>query len=211
MSPNQVWSWDISYLKTAVRGRFFYLYMIVDIYSRRIMGWDVHEEESTDHASTLVRRACEDANVDAVSLVLHSDNGGPMKGSTMLATLQHLGVIASFSRPSVCDDNPFSESLFRTLKYRPEFPRRPFEDVEHARAWVAGFAAWYNGQHRHSGIRFVTPNERHGGDDASVLARRRGVYERARRRSPERWSRGIRDWSPAGSVYLNPEHATDVV
>ena len=116
--PNEVWSWDITYLRSAVRGAYFYLYMVIDVYSRKIVGWEVHIEESAQLAAELVQSAIHSEGADAKRLVLHSDNGGPMKGSTMLATLQRLGVIASFSRPSVSDDNPFAEALFRTLKYR---------------------------------------------------------------------------------------------
>ena len=128
-----------------------------------------------------------------------------MKGSTMLATLQKLGVVASFSRPRVSDDNPFSEALFRTLKYRPEYPARPFASLPEARAWVASFVTWYNTEHRHSAIRFVTPDQRHFGYEKSILKKRRRVYERARRRHPERWARKIRNWTPVGDVHLNPE------
>jgi putative transposase len=202
--PCQVWSWDISYLRGPIRGAFFYLYLVVDLFSRRIMGWDVHEEESMDLSSALIRRTCQENELDPAGLVLHSDNGGPMKGSTMLATLQWLGIIPSFSRPRVSDDNPFSEALFRTLKYRPCFPDKPFASLEEARTWVARFVAWYNGQHRHSGIRFVTPDERHFGREETVLARRHALYERARKRHPERWTRATRNWTPAGPVHLNP-------
>jgi transposase InsO family protein len=201
--PCQVWSWDITYLRGPVRGSFLYLYLVVDVFSRRIMGWQVHTEESAEHAAQLIRSAWEAAGKPE-GLVLHSDNGGPMKGATMLATLQWLGVAPSFSRPRVSDDNAFSEALFRTLKYRPSFPREAFASVDDARAWVACFAAWYNGQHRHSAIRFVTPDERHFGAEAAVLAHRHDVYLHARRRAPERWSRHTRDWTPAGSVRLNP-------
>lgn len=204
-APNQVWSWDITYLLSAVRGRFFFLYLVEDVWSRRIVGAEVHEEESMETSAALIRTTCKTEKVDPNGLVLHSDNGGPMKGSTMLATLQHLGIVASFSRPSVSDDNPFVEALFRTLKYRPEYPHKPFDTIEAARAWVAGFVAWYNGEHRHSGIRFVTPDERHDGRENAVLANRSRVYDRARRRHPNRWSRGTRNWSPATAVFLNPK------
>ena len=127
-----------------------------------------------------------------------------MKGATLLATLQWLGVTPSFSRPRVSDVNAFSEALFRTLKYRPSFPEAPFASREEAREWVACFTAWYNGLHRHSGIRFVTPDERHFGVEAAVLAHRHAVYLRARQRAPARWSRHTRDWTPAGPVRLNP-------
>ncbi len=210
-AANQVWSWDITYLPSAVRGRFFYLYLVEDIWSRRIVGFEVHEEESMDLSSVLVLTTCTAEGVDPRGLVLHSDNGGPMRGSTMLATLNHLGIVASFSRPSVSDDNPFIESLFRTLKYRPAYPYRPFETLEQARTWVAGFVTWYNTEHRHSGIRFVTPNERHDGREGDVLAQRIRVYERARRKHPNRWSRGTRNWTPAPAVFLNPKRDQETI
>jgi putative transposase len=210
-ASNQVWSWDITYLKTAVRGCFFYLYLVEDIWSRRIVGFEVHAEESMEASAALVRKTCAAEGVDPNGLVLHSDNGGPMKGSTMLATLQHLGIVASFSRPSVSDDNPFIESLFRTLKYRPEYPSKPFETIEAAREWVAHFVIWYNTEHRHSGIRFVTPDERHNGREHDVLANRVQVYEHARRRHPNRWSRGTRNWSPAPAVFLNPKQRQETI
>ena len=122
--PNQVWSWDITWLRTPVRGMFHYLYLIVDLYSRKIVAWSVHEEESAELASALASEACYLEGVAPGDVVLHADNGAPMKGATMLATLHTLGVMASFSRPSVSDDNPFSEALFRTLKYRPQYPER---------------------------------------------------------------------------------------
>ncbi|WP_370469512.1 IS3 family transposase [Corallococcus caeni] len=202
-APCQVWSWDITYLKGPVKGTFLYLYLVVDVFSRRIMGWRVHEEESSAHAAALIRQSWHEAGCPE-GLVLHSDNGGPMKGATMLSTLQWLGVAPSFSRPRVSDDNAFSEALFRTLKYRPSFPQRPFTSRQDAHAWVARFVAWYNTEHRHSAIRFVTPEARHFGLDAALLAQRHQVYQRARARHPERWSRDTRDWTPAGPVRLNP-------
>lgn len=209
VAPNQVWSWDITYLKTACRGSFYYLYLIEDVWSRKIVGWAVHDDELNELAAKLMLATCMRTGVDAGQIVLHSDNGGPMKGSTMLATLQRLGVVPSFSRPGVSDDNPFSEALFRTLKYRPEYPRKPFASIGQARHWVAGFVAWYNDVHRHSSIRFVTPEQRHQGHDIAVLARRAQLYEKARRRRPERWARGTRNWTPAGAVYLNPQRRGD--
>ena len=204
MGPNQVWSWDITYLRGPVRGAFLYLYLVVDVFSRRIMGWEVCDEESMERASALIRRSCAENHVDPKGLVLHSDNGGPMKGSTMLATLQWLGIVPSFSRPRVSDDNAFSEALFRTLKYRPTYPARGFESAAASTAWVQRFVAWYNGEHRHSGIKFVTPDDRHFGREQRVLVRRAAVYELARSRRPERWSRQTRNWTPAGLVRLNP-------
>ena len=143
MGPYEVWSWDITYLRSAVRGSFYYLYLVEDIWSRKIVGWAVHEEESMDLAARLLDDTATRVNCDRSGLVLHSDNGGPMKGSTMLATLQRLGIVPSFSRPHVSDDNPYSEALFRTLKFRPEYPRGAFASLEAARQWVASFVAWY--------------------------------------------------------------------
>ncbi len=202
--PNQVWSWDITYLPTLIRGRFLHLYLVVDVWSRHIVGTAVHEGESATHAAALMRHICETSGVDATGLVLHSDNGKPMRGHTMLATLQWLGIVPSFSRPHVCNDNPYSEALFRTLKETPAYPRAPFAGLAAARRWVARFVAWYNGEHRHSAIRFVTPAARHAGDDVAILARRHALYTRARRRRPDRWSRQTRNWSPMQDVVLNP-------
>jgi len=205
--PCQVWSWDITYLRSSVRGLFFYLYLMVDVWSRKIVGWQVEELESMEVASELIEKVCIRLGVDPEGLVLHSDNGGPMKGSTMLATLQRLGIMPSFSRPRVNDDNPYSEALFRTLKYRPEYPGQPFASVEAARTWVAWFVNWYNTEHLHSAIRFVTPDDRHYGAESQILKRRRWVYEQARKDHPDRWSGAIRNWEPIGTVYLNPEWA----
>jgi putative transposase len=201
--PCQVWTWDISYLRTSIRGTFFYLYMVVDIFSRRIVGWEVHAEESSDLAAALIQRASLAAG-SPKGLKLHSDNGGPMKGCTMLAMLQSLGMSASFSRPRVSDDNPYSEALFRTVKYSAMFPEKPFESIEAARSWVAGFVDWYNTKHHHSAIRFVTPDQRHFGHETQLLAKRSAVYELARRQNPNRWSGHTRNWSPAPAVRLGP-------
>lgn len=122
----------------------------------------------------------------------------------MLSTLQRLGVMPSFSRPSVSDDNPFSEALFKTLKYHPGFPDKPFESLQQAREWVVGFQRWYNEVHRHSGLRFVTPAQRHRGEDGAILEKRHALYEAARARNPERWSGSTRNWEPEKTVYLNP-------
>lgn len=203
-APNQVWSWDITWLPTMVRGRYLYLYLMMDVWSRRIVGWTVEAREDSELAAALFRRTCAAHQLDPRGLVLHSDNGAAMRGATMLATLQSLGVVASFSRPHVSDDNPYSEALFRTLKYTPAYPSLPFADVAHATRWVARFVAWYNGEHRHSALRFVTPDERHFAREGAVLRQRRALYERARRANPERWSRGIRDWTPVGAVTLDP-------
>jgi len=206
---NQVWSWDITYLRAPVRGTFYYLYMVEDIFSRKVVGWAVHESENSEHSARLMEETCAREGISPDQLVLHADNGSPMKGATILATLQKLGVATSFSRPRVSDDNPYSESLFRTLKYRPEFPKQCFASLEDAHAWVEAFVAWYNTEHRHSGIRFVTPEQRHGGQDRDLLAKRHQVYQAARQHHPERWSGSTRNWSPIETVALNPEHRHD--
>jgi putative transposase len=185
------------------------LYLLEDLYSRRIVGWQVLDHESADDAGRLVERTCLEQDVDSSKLHLHSDNGGPMKGATMLATLQRLGVVASFSRPRVSDDNPFPEALFRTLKYRPGFPNRPFRDIDEARIWVTNFVHWYNTERLHSGLNFVTPDDRYFGRDAFILAARRRAYSCARAKYPERWSGETRDWSPAPAVTLNPSQVVD--
>lgn len=204
-APNQVYTWDITYLASARRGCFFYLYLFLDIFSRKIVGWQVYETENSALASEIMRDICRHEGVLPGQVTLHSDNGGPMKGATMLATLQELGVMSSFSRPAVSNDNPYSESLFKTLKYRPEYPNQPFEDLAAARCWVAGFVQWYNHEHRHSAIRFVTPVQRHAGLDKAILAQRITVYEAARTRSPQRWSRSCRNWRHIDAVHLNPD------
>lgn len=203
-APNQVWSWDITYLKSMVSGVFFYLYLIMDIYSRKIVGFEVHGEEASKLSSLLMEVALEAEGIDGKELVLHSDNGGPMKGATMLSTLQNLGVIPSFSRPSVSDDNPFSEALFKTLKYCPCYPTKPFADLEEVRTWVKEFVRWYNTEHLHSGIKFVTPDQRHRGKDTEILSKRKAVYETAKLLNPARWAQETRNWEVIKKVRLNP-------
>jgi transposase InsO family protein len=203
--PNQVWSWDITYLPTSVSGRYFYLYFFMDVWSRRVVGWQVFERESADNAAALFREIREQEKIDPRGLILHSDNGKPMRGATMVATLQWLGVIPSFSRPHVSNDNPYSEALFRTLKHTPAYPRSPFDTLVAAQAWVERFVRWYNTQHRHSSIRYVTPDQRHSGQDIALLAKRTRVYESARARHPMRWTRSPRNWIPPITVTLDPQ------
>lgn len=204
--PGQVWTWDITYLKGPIKGVHYYLYMIIDIFSRMIVGWEVWEEESSVHASELIRRAYMDEKIvlKKEPLVLHSDNGSPMKGATMLETLYKLGVIPSRSRPRVSNDNPYSESLFKTLKYRPNYQPRGFNDVMEARQWVRRFVRWYNNDHKHSGLKFISPKERHEGKADAILEARKVVYEEAKSRHPERWPKATRNWNLDDAVWLNP-------
>ena len=166
--PEQIFCWDITYLPTCVRGIHFYLYLFVDLFSRKIVGWQVFDCESAQLASELLQDICSRQGIAAGQLVVHSDNGSPMKGETMLATMQRLGVAPSRSRPSVSNDNPYSESLFRTLKYRPQLPVKPFENLLQARRWATALVRWYNEEHRHSAIGFVTPSQRHAGQDMAI-------------------------------------------
>jgi len=202
--PNQVWAWDITYVRSNIAGKLFYFYMILDVWSRKIVGWSVHDEESSEHSSALITKACLDEGVERDKLVLHADNGGPMKAATMLATLRRLGVGASFSRPRVSDDNAYAEALFRTLKYRPGYPRKPFPSTEATSSWMSGFVDWYNNKHQHSAIRYITPAARHAGSDTKILAAQHELYQRARARMPARWVRKTRNWTPVGAVMLNP-------
>ena len=204
-APNQVWSWDITYLPASIKGQYFYLYMIMDVFSRKVVGFHVHEVESAEYASRLITEACFNEQIKHKKLVLHSDNGAPMKGLTMRATLEKLGVVPSFSRPSVSDDNPFSESLFKTLKYHPTFPRiERFDDITITRMWCEQFVHWYNTQHLHSGLKFVTPHQQHMGEDGEILTKRHAVYQLAKQQRPERWTNKTRDWTRIASVSLNP-------
>lgn len=204
-APGEVWVWDISCLPTMVKGRFFYLYWVMDLYSRYIVGWAIHAEESAEHASRLIQTAVLEQGVDPAKLVLHADNGAPMKGSTLKATLERLQIASSFSRPGVSNDNAHCESSFRTLKYRPGYPKR-LETVAAWEGWVTDFLHWYHIEHHHSGIGLVTPQVRHLGEEEAVLAQRREVYEQARLRHPKRWSKGTRPWAPAGPVNLTPSN-----
>jgi putative transposase len=207
-NPNEVWSWDITYLNSPIRGAYYYLYLVEDIFSRKIVGWTIEEVESAEHGARLIDRICQEQGITKGKLTLHADNGAPVKGATLLATLERLGVASSFSRPGVSDDNPYSESLFKTLKYRPSYPETAFSGLDQARQWVSRFVQWYNTEHLHSAIRFVTPGARHLGLDQAILQKRSVVYENAKRLNPRRWSGPTRNWSPITEVYLNPKKAT---
>ena len=203
----QVWCWDMTYLPALVMGRWFHLYLILDLYSRKIVGWEVHDTDDSEHAVHLVRRTALAEGIAAMTdkPVLHGDNGSTLKATTVLAMLNWLGVKPSYSRPRVSDDNAYAESLFRTAKYRPEFPAKGFADLDAARAWAVEFVGWYNHRHRHSGIRYVSPAQRHDGADHAILAARHALYLKARAENPARWSGATRNWAPIAAVTLNPE------
>ncbi len=202
--PNQVWTWDITWLKGPVKGLYYRLYMIIDLFSRKIVGWEIWESEEAKYAEELIKRAVLSEKIQGKPLVLHSDNGSPMKAATFQVLLEKLGIQSSYSRPRVSNDNPYSEATFRTLKYRPEYPYNGFETKEIAREWALKFVHWYNCIHLHSGINFVTPEQCHTGVYIDVLNKRKEVYEQAKQQHPERWSRSTRNWDPHKSVALNP-------
>ncbi|MCI4238886.1 IS3 family transposase [Dickeya dianthicola] len=202
--PNQVWTWDITWLPSTVKGRWFYLYLVEDLYSRKIVGYEVHETESGEQAAALIQRTVLRERCWQNPPVLHADNGAAMKSQTLQMKLHELAITPSHSRPRVSNDNAYVESLFRTLKYVPQWPSSGFDKLNAAREWVEIFTWWYNETHRHSGIRYVTPGQRHRGEDASVLKKRDEVYQMAKAQRPERWSGRTRNWQPTGEVMLNP-------
>jgi putative transposase len=204
--PNQVWSWDITYLPTTVRGIWLYLYLVTDVWSRKVVAWDIAEREDPAVPADLVSRACLRERISKGPrrpLILNADNGNAMRAATLESRLEELGGLRSFSRPRVSNDNPYSESLFRTVKYWPDYPRKPFASNEQACQWVTAFVDWYNHQHRHSGIKFVTPQERHSGQAAQICRHRDVVYEQARQRNPRPWSRSIYCWHQPAVAWIN--------
>jgi transposase InsO family protein len=202
-APCQLFSWDITYLRSQIAGQFFYLYLFLDVFSRKVVGWEVNDCESADHSSRLLAKTCLSEGIQKDQLTVHADNGGPMKGATILVTMQRLGIMPSFSRPSVSNDNPFSESFFKTLKYCPAYPSKPFATIDAARIWVAEFVTWYNTEHMHSAIGFTTPESRHRGEDHAILENRKVVYEKAKQNKPMRWSGKTRNWNKVECVRLN--------
>ena len=205
--PDQVYCWDITWLPRTVKGLFFYAYVIIDIFDRMIVGWAVHKEESEHHSRDLFERTLQGRKV--VLRALHSDNGHPMKGISLMALLTELNVEISHSRPRVSNDNPFIESLFKTLKYRVNYPLR-FRDLDHAREWLAGFVHWYNTEHLHSAIGHVTPKQLRTGKARKIFERRNAVMQQARADYPERWgSRAMKVWGAPQEVVLNPKKSAD--
>jgi putative transposase len=206
--PNLVWSWDITYLRTEVRGSFYYLYLFLDVWSRKGVAAEVYDVECGELAKELCARGIANECADPRGLVLHQDNGAPMKNASFKAKLEHMGVKLSYSRPSVSDDNPYSEAAFRTANYCPMYPKKPFKSLEEARAWARKFVDWYNNEHLHSGIGFVSPQSRHEGTASKQLAQRRRVYAAAQARHPERFANGTRAWDEPDVVWLNPSKVT---
>lgn len=207
-AANQLWAWDITWLKSQTAGHWFYLYLIEDVFSRKIVGYEVYAAESGENAAELLGRTVLSERCWQQPLVLHADNGSPMKSQVLQVKLAELKITPSHSRPRVSNDNAYVESFFKTLKYTPAWPEKGFATLEEARAWVESFVACYNEEHRHSGIRYVTPGQRHRGEDLRLLAQRKSVYEAAKMRNPHRWSGQTRNWSRQDEVWLNPERGT---
>ena len=184
--PNQVWSWDITKLKGPTKWSYFYLYVIIDIFSRRVVGWCVADAESATLFKALFDDTITKHNVPPGQLTLHADRGGPMKAKSTALMLADLGVTKSHSRPHTSNDNPFSESHFKTLKYQPTFPKR-FGCIEDAKAFCRAFFDWYNQQHHHAGIGLMTPDQVHYGQANPVYAARQETLDQAFRDNPERF------------------------
>lgn len=208
--PNVVWTWDITYLRrSGCTGQFLYAYVIVDLFSRMIISARVFEADNADYAVRFLREAFNRYSIKPGQLVLHSDNGASMKAAKTLALLASHGITSSRSRPRVSNDNPFSESLFRTLKYSGQYryPRNGFESCATAQAWLDGFVEFYNEQERHSGIRMVTPGSRYRGEDTVILRERAEIIHKARQKNPERWIQGkTMNCDPIAVAWLNPEN-----
>lgn len=202
--PNQVWSWDITKLLGPTKWTYYYLYVVLDIYSRQVVGWMVAERENSALAGRLISETCAKQGIKPDVLTLHSDRGAPMTSRCTAQLLADLGVVRSLSRPQVSDDNPFSEAQFRTLKYAPDFPSR-FDDIHHAQRHCRKFFAWYNDEHRHGGIAMLTPADVHHGRTDEVLAKRQATLEGAWREHPERFPNGSPKVNrPPKAVHINP-------
>ncbi|MBI2710062.1 MAG: IS3 family transposase [Actinobacteria bacterium] len=186
--PNKVWTWDITALRGPTKGVRYYLYTIIDIFSRKVVGWSIHAAESEAHACRLIREACRRHGVDRDQLVIHADRGSPMIAGTVAELLNELGVAKSHSRPRVSNDNPFIESHFKTLKYRPDYPDR-FDSINHARSWCRRFVHWYNEVHYHSGIGYLRPADLHDGNHTAIVEHRQTTLDAAAAAHPERFTK----------------------
>ena len=206
--PNQVWSWDITKLLGPVKWSYFYLYVILDIFSRYVVGWMIASRESATLAERLIKETCEKQGIEPRQLTLHAERGSSMKSKPVALLLADLGVTKTQSRPYTSDDNPYSEAQFKTLKYRPEFPRR-FGCIEDARGFCQVFFAWYNNKHRHTGISLLTPEMIHHGRAQEVLTTRKEVLLSAYQDHPERFVRKEPSPQPLPeAVWINPPKAT---
>lgn len=203
-APNQVWSWDITKLKGPAKWTYYHLYVILDIYSRYVVGWMIAHREQAELAKRLIKDTCIKQQIQAEQLTIHADRGSSMKSKAVAFLLADLGVTKTHNRPYVSNDNPFSESQFKTLKYCPEFPER-FGSIEDARSFCRNFFSWYNGEHKHSGIGLLTPEQVHYGMDTEILQQRSHVLEMAYKEHPNRFKGKIPKPLPVPqSVWINP-------
>ena len=203
-TPNQVWSWDITKLKGPAKWTCFYLYVIMDIFSRYVVGWMVAHREQKALAKRLIKQSCLKQEIEPGQLTLHADRGSSMKSNVVAQLLADLGVTKTHSRPHVSNDNPYSESQFRTLKYCPQFPQR-FSSIQDCRAFCQDFFSWYNKEHRHSGIALMTPEQVHYGMADEISHRRASVLASAFEKHPNRFKNKIPvpDTLPK-AVWINP-------
>ena len=206
-APNRVWSWDISKLKGPKAWTSYYLYVLLDIFSRYVVGWLIADREATALAKELIEQSYNKQGIQPGQLTTHSDNGSPMTSHGTAQLLARLSVTRSLSRPHTSNDNPFSEAHFKTLKYHPGFPAR-FGSIEDARTYCRSFFTWYNADHRHSGLAMVTPEDVHYGRSREVIEKRKEVLEAAYRTHPERFVRGKPIPSPVPEIaWINPPTA----
>lgn len=199
---NQVWTWDITYLPMTIRGLFYYAYVVIDIWDKSIVGWSIQDRESEIHSRDLFESVFTKEHFPNVHI--HSDNGHPMKGTSLMALFHKLDIVNSYSRPRVSNDNPFSESFFKTLKYSPKYPAK-FNSIKEARIWMANFVDNYNNNHRHSGINYFTPNQMKNGEYKKLVSIRNKTIKEARANNPQRWSKAVKQWSLNHKVILNPK------
>jgi len=201
-APNQVWSWDITKLKGPAKWNYFYLYVIMDIFSRYVVGWMIAHQETGALAKRLIRATIEKQGIVPGQLAIHADRGSSMTSKTVALLMADLGVTKTHSRPHTSNDNPYSESQFKTLKYRPEFPSR-FGSIEDARAFCMTFFDWYNGEHHHSGIGLLTPEAFHYGKAADVTATRRATLQAAYAAHPERFNKPPQPPAIPSAAWIN--------
>lgn len=203
-APNQVWTWDVTWLRGPVKYTYYPLYTIIDLFSRLNPGWMLAHEENGDLATKLIRETCERQGIDPGTLKVHADRGPVPKGKTVKQLYVDLDITPSFSRPRTSNDNPFSEAQFRTMKYGPDYPDR-FDSYDHARDFCRRFFAWYNEEHRHSGLAYFTPADVHYGRVPEVHARRQAVMDHVYARTPERFPAGPPSVpTPPKAVWINP-------
>ena len=201
--PNQVWSWDITKLRSTHKGVYYYLYTIIDIFSRYVVGWMIAERESADLAEQLIDETCARHGITPGQLTLHADRGAPMTAQTVVMLMAHLGVTESHSRPHVSNDNPFSEAIFKTVKYHAQYPGE-FGSAVDVRAWGREFFPWYNEEHHHTGLALLTPADVHFGRTRTILARRQAVLAQAYAAHPERFVNGKpQPLQPPSEVWIN--------